>query len=44
MTGGAEDPTLGVGPVEGTAGAGAMITTEKCYFVDLIIRVLSTFE
>ena len=22
----------------------SVITTEKCYFVDLIIRVLSTFE
>ena len=26
MTGGAEDPTLGVGPVEGTIGAGDMIS------------------
>ena len=23
---------------------GGVITTKKCYFVDLIIRVLSTFE
>ena len=34
----------GSGHVAGLNHSGSLITTEKCYFVDLIIRVLSTFE